>query len=312
MSVILITGCSTGIGYTTAETLARNGHTVYATMRNPKAAPQLQQLADRDHLPITTLALDVLNERSIKEAVNLILTKEGRIDVLANNAGINTCIAVEETPIEQFKLIMDTNYFGAVRCIQAVLPSMRERKSGLIINLSSCAGKIFNAFHSAYAASKAAMEALSESLAQEVKPFNIQVAIVEPGVIETPIFNKVEGIPLQTNYPNVKRFLSFFAASLEAHAPASCVADVINEIVSGKRTKLRNPAGPDADGLLGWRASVSDEEWVSIGELSDEEWSNNMEQMGLGVRKYLEAEGLPDLNISKQAKEWVGPTNTLG
>jgi NAD(P)-dependent dehydrogenase (short-subunit alcohol dehydrogenase family) len=303
MSVILITGCSTGIGYATAEILARNGHTVYATMRNPKGAPQLQQLADGNHLPITILPLDVLDEKSIRDAVNTVLEKEGLIDVLVNNAGIATCSAVEETTVEQFKAIMDTNFYGTIRCIQAVLPPMRARKSGFIINVSSCAGKLFSNFHGAYAGSKAAVEALSESLAQEVKPYGIQVALVEPGVIETPIFNKIDGIPFHTQYPNVKRFLSFFAASLEAHTPASAVAEVIDEIVSGKRTKLRHPAGPDAEGLLAWRASISDEDWINGAAIPEEEWANNMEQMGLGVKKYLQAEGLPELSPRKQTKE---------
>jgi NAD(P)-dependent dehydrogenase (short-subunit alcohol dehydrogenase family) len=297
MSVILITGCSTGIGYATAESLGRNGHTVYATMRNPKGTPQLQQLAVADQLPITILPLDVLEEESVQEAVNFILAKEGSIDVLVNNAGIGSWTAVEETPMELFKSVMETNFFGTIRCIQAVLPSMRERKRGSIINVSSVAGKVYSNFHGAYAGSKAAVEALSESLAQEVRPYNIQVAIVEPGIIETPIFSKINGINEHTRYPNIKRFLSLFAASLEAHVPPSSVGEVINEIVSGKRTTLRNTAGADASGLLAWRASTSDEDWVNSAALTDEEWADNMEQMGLGVKKYLQAEGLPELYV---------------
>lgn len=206
--------------------------------------------------------------------------------------------AVEELPMDEFKAVMETNFFGTLRCIKAVLPSMRERKSGSIINVTSVAGKVYSNFHGAYAASKAAVEALSESLGQELKPFNIQVAIVEPGIIETPIFNKVNGIPANTHYPNIKRFLSIFAASLEFHTPPSVVAEVIKDIVSGKSTAMRNPAGPDAAGLLQWRASTSDEDWVSSGALTDDEWASNMEQMGLGVKKYLQADGLPQLNIS--------------
>jgi NAD(P)-dependent dehydrogenase (short-subunit alcohol dehydrogenase family) len=311
MSVIIVTGCSTGIGYATAETLARNGHTVYATMRTPKATPQLQQLADANQLPLTVLPLDVLDEKSIQEAVNFVLAKEGVIDVLVNNAGIGAWTAIEETPLDLFKLVMDTNYFGTIRCIQAVLPSMRERRMGSIINVSSGAGKVFSNFHGAYASSKAAVEALSESLAQEVKPFNIQVAIVEPGIIETPIFNKVNGISNQTRYPNIKRFLSLFAASLEAHRPPSSVAEVINEIVSGKRTTLRSLAGSDAEGLLAWRASMSDEDWINSAALTDEEWANNMEQMGLGVKKYLQAEGLPQFNVTEQLKDHLEFPNQI-
>jgi NAD(P)-dependent dehydrogenase (short-subunit alcohol dehydrogenase family) len=297
MPVILITGSSTGIGYTAAETLARNGHTVYATMRNPQRSPQLQQLADDNNLPISILPLDVTDDQSVQSTINLILSKEGAIDVLVNNAGIGSWTAVEEMPMEEFKAVMETNFFGTVRCIKAVLPSMRGRRSGCIINVTSVAGKVYSNFHGAYAASKAAVEAVSESLAQEVKPYGIQVAIVEPGIIETPIFNKVHA-NANTNYPNIKRFLSIFAASLEFHTPPSAVAEVINDILSGNSTTLRNPAGPDASGLLQWRASTSDEDWTNSGGLDDDEWANNMEQMGLGVKKYLQADGLPQLNIS--------------
>jgi NAD(P)-dependent dehydrogenase (short-subunit alcohol dehydrogenase family) len=143
MSVILITGSSTGLGYAAAEMLARNGHTVYATMRNPKGSPQLQQLADDNHLSITILPMDVLDDQSVQSAINTVLTKEGHIDVLVNNAGIHSWGAVEERPLEEFKKEMDTNYFGTLRCIKAVLPVMRKRKSGCIINVSSVAGRVF-------------------------------------------------------------------------------------------------------------------------------------------------------------------------
>ena len=118
------------------------------------------------------------------------MKKEGKIDVLINNAGISDFGAVEELPMDSFNNDMNTNYFGTVRCIKAVLPSMRKRKSGLIINVSTVAGKLFSNFHSTYCASKAAVEAFSESLAQEVLPFNIKVVVVQPAFIETPIFNK--------------------------------------------------------------------------------------------------------------------------
>lgn len=296
MPVILITGTSTGIGYAAAETLARNGHTVYATMRNPQGSPQLQQLADDNHLPITILPLDVTDDQSVQSAISFVLSKEGYIDVLVNNAGIGSWGAVEELQMELFKADMETNYFGTLRCIKAVLPSMRERKSGSIINVTSCAGKVYFNFFGAYCASKAAVEALSESLAQELQPFDIRVAVVEPGVIETPIFSKANTIPAETNYPNIKRFLSFFAASLEFHIPPSVVAEVINDIVSGKNTSLRNPAGPDAAGLLQMRSAACDEDWVNSVAVSDDEWSNGMEQMGLKVKKYMQAKGLPQFN----------------
>jgi len=294
MAVILITGSSTGIGYATAETLARNGHTVYATMRNPRRSPQLQQLADDNHLPITILPLDVVDDRSVQNSVNTVLSKEGYIDVLINNAGTHTWGAVEELPMESFKTDMDTSYFGTVRCIKAVLPSMRERRKGCIINVTSVAGKVFSNFHGTYCTAKAAMEALSETLAQELRPFDTRIAVVEPAFIETPIFNKANEVPADTHYPNIKRFLSMFAAALENHEPASKVADVINDIVSGKLNGFRHTVGLFAEGFLNFRSSLRDEDWINSVSVTDEDWSNNMEQMGLKVKKYMQAEGLPN------------------
>ena len=209
MAIVLITGSSTGIGFATAKTLSKNGHTVYATMRNPQHSPQLLQYAEKENLPLHVLTMDVDSDASVKQAVESILKTEGRIDVLVNNAGIASLGPVEETPLSVYKSVMETNYFGAIRCIQAVLPAMRERRSGAIINITSVAGKIFGQAHSAYCASKAAAEALSESLAQELAPFNIRVAVVEPGVIETPIFGKSSELPADSKYPHTRRLQAF-------------------------------------------------------------------------------------------------------
>ena len=291
MAIIVITGSSTGIGYAAAETLGRNGHTVYATMRSPQRSPELQQLANKEKLPITVLTMDVNDEKSVQDAINTVITKEGHIDVLVNNAGIASWGAVEELPMESFRADMETNYFGAIRCIKTVLPSMRQRKAGCIINVTSVAGKLYSNFHSTYCGSKAALEAFSESLAQELVPYNVQVALVEPEVIETPIFKKANTAPAGTNYPNIRRFFAFFAASIEKHIPPSVVADVINDIVNGKRKKFRNPAGPTADGLLEWRAACPDEDWIGSAGVDEESWMNNMAERGLDVRKYMQKKG---------------------
>jgi NAD(P)-dependent dehydrogenase (short-subunit alcohol dehydrogenase family) len=295
MSVILITGSSSGIGYTTAETLARNGHTVYATMRNPQHSLKLQQLADDNHLPISILRMDVLDDDSVQNTVTSVLSKEKQIDVLVNNAGISSLGAVEELPMELFKANMETNYFGTLRCIKAVLPSMRERKAGTIINISTVSAKVFSNFHATYCASKAAVEALSESLAQELVPYKIKVALVQPAFIETPIFSKVNEIPADTHYPNIKRYFSLFAAALENHESAGKVADIINDIIAGRRNDFRIPVGLYAEGFLNFRASLRDEDWINSVSVSDEDWISGMEQMGLQVRKYMQAEGLPKL-----------------
>jgi NAD(P)-dependent dehydrogenase (short-subunit alcohol dehydrogenase family) len=298
MAIIVITGTSTGIGYATAETLGRNGHTVYATMRNPTNAPQLQQLADRENLPINIVTMDVLEDDAVTDVMEMITEKEGKIDVLINNAGVGSFGSAEELSMDIIRRDMETNYFGTVRCIKAVLPQMRERRTGTIINVSSVAGKVYSNFHGAYCASKAAVEAFSESLAQEVAPFNIRVAIVQPGITETPIFNKVNNYPQDLKYPNFKRFISLFAASLENHVPPLLAADVIKDIVEGDSIDLRHPAGPDAAPLLSWRASLSDKEWINSVNIDDETWIGFMEQnMGLQVRKYMQKAEIPVLSV---------------
>jgi len=287
MSTVLITGCSTGLGFATAETMARAGHQVYATMRNPQRAPQLAQLAERDNLPIIILPMDVDSDESVKAAVAEVLAQAGQIDVLVNNAGIGPVGPVEEAPFADFQAIMQTNYFGTVRCIQAVLPGMRQQQSGCIINISSVAGKIYSACFGAYCATKAAIEALSESLASEVAPFGIRVALVQPGVIDTPFIGKADAPTVNTAYPTHARLVAYITASAALHAPASMVADVVLDIAEGRKTAFRNPVGPDAAPLLGWRGSLSDEDWIGVGSLDEETWIGGMAQFGVDVRPYL-------------------------
>lgn len=295
MSVVLITGCSTGIGLATAIHLAKEGHKVYASMRNP-ANSSLPEIIKKELLPIDILSLDVNNDESVQKAVKQVLDQEGRVDVLVNNAGIAHAGPVEELSLLSFQQDMETNYFGALRCIKAVLPSMREKGKGLIINVTSIAGRIFGHFHGSYCASKAAVEAFSECLAQEVEPFGLRVALVEPGVIETPIFSKGELPAGETSYPNIKRFFSFFAASLENRVQPVVVATVIGDVIDGKSTKFRNPAGPDAFPLLQWRASLPDEEWTALNRIDDETWINGMEAMQLNVKTYMENPSLIDFS----------------
>jgi NAD(P)-dependent dehydrogenase (short-subunit alcohol dehydrogenase family) len=279
MATAVVTGTSTGIGLATAVTLARAGHTVYATMRNPQTGgAELRAIAEREHLPLHIVALDVDSDESVRTAINNILSEAGRIDVLVNNAGISVLSAVEETPIAAFRAIMETNYFGALRCIQAVLPGMRERRSGCIVNVTSVAGRLSVGAQAAYTSSKFALEAASESLAQEVKAFGIRVALVEPGVIATPIFGKVPPPPADSNYPHARRIYELFKVSLENPVSPDVVGQKIREIVESGAWKLRHPVGPDAEGFLAWRASMSDEQWVEWGVLSDEQWVEYVKQ----------------------------------
>src|SRR6266851_10312625 len=161
MSSVLITGTSTGIGLATALTLGRAGHNVYATMRNPARAPELAERTAQEYLPIKISVMDVDSDSSVKTAIANIQKEAGHIDVLVNNAGVERNGSVEELPLSDFRAVMETNYFGALRCIHAVVPQMRQRKSGCIINIASVAGHISCSPLAPYTASKFALEALS-------------------------------------------------------------------------------------------------------------------------------------------------------
>lgn len=285
MARVLITGTSSGIGLATAVAFAKAGHKVYATMRNPTRALELGHRAASEGLPITVAAMDVDSDESVKVGIDGIVNEGGAIDVLVNNAGIERSGSVEELPLAEFRAVMETNYFGALRCIKGVLPAMRERRNGCIINIASVAGRIACSPLAPYTASKFALEALSESLAQEMKPFNVRVAIVEPGIIDTPMARRIESPQNPSQYPQQRRFGAMFAASLKNPASPSLVAEKVVEIVDSGTWRLRHPVGPDAEGFLGWREAMGDEEWVDWGALDDDAWYDRLKaDFGMDAR----------------------------
>jgi len=270
---VIFTGSSTGIGLATAVAFGRAGHDVYATMRNPDRAPELASIAAKERLPIKILPMDVDNDASVGKAVAGVLAESGRIDVLVNNAGIAVTGSVEELPLAEFRRVMETNYFGALRCIQAVVRGMRERRSGHIINVASIQGRISIPSYAAYAASKWALEAASEALAQETKSFGIKVSIFEPGMIATPVWDKRRDVPANTRYRQERRIRALVNALLKQPVTPFVVADKIVEIVQSKTWKLRHTVGPDAEPTLQYRASMTDEQWVDLQSVeSDQEW----------------------------------------
>ena len=181
MAVVLITGCSSGFGLLAALQFARKGDQVYATMRNPAKAGELEKAKSEEKLAIEVLQLDVTDEASVTNAVRQVIDAAGRIDVLVNNAGIGAHGPIEETDDDEAKEIFETNFFGALRTIRAVLPQMREQKSGTIVNVSSLAGRVSPPFDGIYSASKFALESATEALHFEVHPFGIRMVLVEPG-----------------------------------------------------------------------------------------------------------------------------------
>jgi len=285
MAIALVTGTGSGIGLATAVTLARGGHTVIATMRNLDGAVELRQIVSAEKLPVTVTALNVDDDASVSNAVGKVLADNGRIDVLVNNAGMGGRGSVEEVPTAVFRQIMETNFFGALRCIKAVIPGMRERRYGCIVNVTSVAGRVALAPQAPYAASKWAFEALSECLAQEMKAFNVRVAIIEPGVIATSIFGKATPLPEGSPYPHSRRLQALFDAALTKPTSPYVVGEQIRQIVEGNSWQLRYPVGPDAAPFLKWRASLTDEEVVNQAGGSDAEYKARVKQLyGLDLK----------------------------
>ncbi|MEX2568990.1 MAG: SDR family oxidoreductase [Cyclobacteriaceae bacterium] len=284
MKNVLITGTSRGIGKETALAFGRAGHKVFATMRNPEKASDFKNQIKEESLSIHVYKMDVDGDESVKQCIDAIVKKHGNIDVLVNNAGMERHGSVEEMPMAEFKAVMETNYFGSLRCIKAVLTSMRENENGCIINISSVAGKIACTPLGPYNASKFALEAITEVLAQELRPYNIKVGIVEPGIINTEMAVSVS-LKNDSLYPQVRRFARLFAESLKTPVPATLVADKILEIAESDTLKVKHPVGPDAEPFLEWRASMNDEQWVDWNAQTDEEWYNAVEStFGLNCR----------------------------
>jgi NAD(P)-dependent dehydrogenase (short-subunit alcohol dehydrogenase family) len=280
MPVTLITGTSTstGIGFATALHLARHGHRVVATMRNLAKAGPLEEAARKESLSLAIRELDVTRQESIDRAVADTREQDGPIDVLVNNAGIGGATPLELVPEAEHRAMFEANYWGPIRMMQAVLPSMRERRTGVIVNVTSIAGRVATPNQIPYSASKHALAAASEALAHEVAAFGIRVAIIEPGVIQTAIFENSAGATRWDKTSPYRQIMrrngKVFAAGFRSPGRPETVAAVILEAITTDRPRLRYPVGVDAEGLVAGRARISDEEWVAMGgELSDEEYN---------------------------------------
>jgi len=262
----LITGCSTGIGRATAVELTKRGHEVVATARRPETIEDLDVAQ--------TLALDVTDDASVAAA----LGSAGEVDVLVNNAGFGLHGPVEAVPLDEVKRLFETNVHGAVRMIQAVLPQMRERGRGVVVNVSSIAGRVTAPLGAFYSASKYALEAISEGLHYEVGHFGIRVRIVEPGGFETRFGDNrrvlgVDGPP----YDELDEQWAQASAKLQdpnAEPPGpEVVAQTIADAVESDEAKLRWPVGADAEMVLGVRAQTDDETFeATMREVLDLTW----------------------------------------
>jgi NAD(P)-dependent dehydrogenase (short-subunit alcohol dehydrogenase family) len=269
--VAVVTGSSSGIGLATSLALARNGYLTYATMRNLAKRDSVQSTAEKQHLSIRTVQLDVTDENSVKNAIQSILSESGRIDLLVNNAGYGLTGALEDIRIDEIRALYETNLFGVIRVTQAVLPTMRKQGSGRIINISSGAGRIGYPGGSAYVSSKFALEGLSESMAYEIEQFGIRTVLVEPGFVRT---NFGENIVItkkaqDPNSPYSQMMMQMKSSSyrrrmIENASDADLVASVVVEAATAKEPNLRYLAGKDVQQMVAAKKSMSDEEFQNM------------------------------------------------
>lgn len=284
MGSALITGANRGIGFDTAIAFGRAGHTVYGTTRNAAKGADLRAAAEAEGLDIRVVEMDVDSDDSVADGIAAIQEESGGIDVLVNNAGIERRGTTEELDMSVIRAVMETNYFGAIRCMKACIPRMRERGDGCIVNVTSVAGKIANSPLGPYTASKFALEAFSEATAQELKPHGIRVAIIEPGIIDTDMARDIT-VAQESEYSTVKRFSGLFVAALATPTSPTLVADKILEVVESGTWQLRHPVGPDAEPFLEWRAGMTDEEWIDWNAADDETWyASVQDDFGLDAR----------------------------
>ncbi len=264
MAVVVITGCSSGFGLLSALHFARQGDTVYATMRNTAKAVELEQAKQAESLPIEVLQLDVTDDASVAAAARHVLDAAGRVDVLVNNAGLGHHGPIEDTDLAGAREIFETNFFGALRVTNAFLPAMRKQGSGVIVNVSSLAAPVTPPFTGIYAASKRALEGISEALHYEMHPFGVRVAIIEPGGFETSIEQNrrmaerfTEGSAYLGIEQRFTQSLSRLPAAAE-RADAQIVAEAIYHAVHDEQPKLRYLVGQDAEGIGGLRRQLDD------------------------------------------------------
>ena len=273
--VAVVTGANSGIGRATAIHLASNGYRVWGTARDLGRASKAVQMADEAGVELRWSELDIADDDSVRKGFATILDAEGRVDVLVNNAGVGGNAVVEECPPSLFLEVMNVNLCGATRCVHAVLPGMRARRSGTIVNVSSVVGRFAALAQAPYVASKWALEALSEELAQEIAPWGIRVAIVEPGITKSAIFAKNVDAPNSSGAydAHYRRLFQFYAAGMARATDPFEVGAVVREAIETDSPRLRWPVSWGARELLESRTRVSDADWVGLGAVdTDEEY----------------------------------------
>ena len=262
---VLVTGCSSGIGRATAERLARKGWSVYASARNPDA------IADLGDIGCKILACDVADEASARGAVAEVEAAEGAVGALVNNAGFGLEGPVEEVPIDEWRRQFETNLFGMVRLQQLVLPKMRAQRWGRIVNVSSIGGRLVFPGGGPYHASKWAVEAMSDALRYEVKPFGVRVSVIEPGIIRTKFGDTVittvnehggDGPYAEFSKGVAERTAGAYEGPMKVlSAPPEAVARVIERAIKRRRPRPRYRVTAGGRMILVTRAMLTDRAW---------------------------------------------------
>jgi len=266
--VAVVTGSSSGIGYETVLALARNGFTTFATIRNLGKAGQIESVASKEKLPIHVVLLDVTDDASVQNAIQEVMKKAGRIDVMVNNAAYGLTGAFEDLSIEEIKTQYETNFYGVIRVTQAILPIMRKQGSGRIVNISSGAGRFGYPGGSAYVSTKFALEGLSESMAYELEPFGIKVVLVEPGVIRTNfgssmILAKRAQNPSSPYSQMMQRMGASFEQLQKNASDPDLVANIVLQAVTSQNPELRYLAGKDVEAWVESKRNLSDAEFIN-------------------------------------------------
>jgi short-subunit dehydrogenase len=269
--VAIVTGSSSGIGFETSLTLARNGFYTYATMRKleeEKSKP-LTEVAKSENLELQVIGLDVDNDKSVTDAIDTIVYERKRVDVLINNAGYALGGPLEDSSMDEIKAQFETNFFGAVRATKAVLPVMRKQGAGKIVNITSMGGRISIPLSSSYHGSKFALEGLSESIQYELEPFGIKVILIEPGAVGSNFWKniKIAKSLSDSNSPYSQfgnKILKAFEVMEQNVISPSVVARTILDAVTSDNPQLRYVVGEDAAKTIEARKNMPDKEFGDL------------------------------------------------
>jgi NAD(P)-dependent dehydrogenase (short-subunit alcohol dehydrogenase family) len=268
--IAVVTGSSSGIGFETSLLLAKKGFRTYATVRNLDKAKAIRDISDKGELPIQVVELDVDSDKSVKDAIARINDESKRIDVLVNNAGYALVGALEDLSMDEIKAQFETNLFGAIRVMKAVLPTMRKQQGGgTIVNISSMGGRIAFPFDPAYHGTKFALEGVTESVHYETEPFGIKVVLIEPGIIGSNFLRNAKlaqmAVEPSSPYAPMVQTLQKVAPSFYDQAtPPEEVAKAILKVVTIDNPDLRYVVGNDAIQMMKAREGLSDPEFEGL------------------------------------------------